>query len=117
MPSDINRRRLKRHVIQGNVEVTNKMTAESAGRLVNIHSEGVLIVNSQPLKLESLYQLQLTFPKSVDGIDSVDIAVDCVWVAPLEEKADTYWSGCRIIDISEDDLKIIDEMIRRFSIN
>lgn len=108
------RRRHKRHTLRGKVRVINKATGLELGSIANLSQEGIMLVNNTPLATENIYQLRLEIEDDASGTKTpaIDIGVDCLWVSPAGSDASTYWSGCQIIDVSDEASETILNIIR-----
>ncbi|MCK5881818.1 MAG: PilZ domain-containing protein [Sinobacterium sp.] len=98
----IHKRKHARHILPNPVHIFNSLSGEDIGVLVNISQNGILIAGSEGLNVDSLYQLELRFPELVLGVSELSVGVDCLWVEDASAKGQLYWSGCQIIDISEE---------------
>lgn len=97
-----NRRTQRRRTLSGSVNIVNQYDGTVLGRLVNITTEGLMLVNAAPLATDTLYQVALELPETLNNTTRVELGMDCLWTSPAEPDADMYWSGCHIIDISEE---------------
>lgn len=101
--SDLDRhyeRRLERRAVAGVVEVYDTNRDIYVGRLVNIHSEGLMLMGDVALEPDHVYQLDLQLPTPLMGESTIHLGVDCLWVRDPEGST-AIWSGCHIIDASE----------------
>lgn len=103
-------RRLTRHPIAGFVEVYDSVEQQSLGRLVNIHSEGLMLISDNLMSVEKIYQCDLIFPEMIAGCDRIQLGIDCLWVREAEAEA-SHWAGCRIIDASDDALAMVEKLV------
>ncbi|MDX2349327.1 MAG: PilZ domain-containing protein [Porticoccus sp.] len=115
MPSEINRRSLTRHKLGAQVEVVNQITGVTLGVLVDIHLEGFMLMGSEQLKSEHLYQIKLR----VDGLDGsldegIELGIDCLWARAMAQE-DRFWAGCRIIDVSPEAREKLAQLISGFT--
>lgn len=115
MPSDLNRRRLPRHKLGAQVDVVNQSTGVTLGVLVDIHLEGLMLMGSEQLKPEHLYQINLR----ADGLggnieESIELGVDCLWTRAMAQ-GDRFWAGCRIIDVSPVEREKLVHLISEFT--
>jgi hypothetical protein len=115
MPSDLNRRGLTRHKLGVQVEVVNQITGVTLGVLVDIHLEGFMLMGSEQLKPEYLYQIKLR----VDGPDGsldecIELGIDCLWARAMAQE-NRFWAGCRIIDVSPDAREKLAQLISEFT--
>lgn len=83
------------------------------GRLVNITTEGLMLVNTVPLSPDRLYQVVIELPEPVNSVSRIELGMDSLWTSPANPDADMYWSGCQIIDISEASLDILKLVIEK----
>ena len=92
-------RKLKRHTVDSTIDVYDTLREASVGRLVNIHSRGLMLMGSVRLEPDHLYQFDLHLPEAVNGRDKIHLGVDCLWVREADD-SDKHWAGCQIIDKS-----------------
>jgi len=97
-----NRRSQRRRTLNGVVNVVNQFDETVLGRLVNVTTEGLMLVSPTALATDTLYQTILALPEELDGVRQIELGMDCLWTSPTNPDADMYWSGCHIIDISEE---------------
>ena len=114
----VSRRKHPRHNLRDAVRVVDIASGQSMGTVANLSLEGLMLVNSEPLHADRIYQLCLTIAENVipdlDGkTHDVQLGVDCLWSSPAQSTtASAYWSGCQIIDISEADFELIKKLIQ-----
>ena len=96
-----NRRTQRRRTLSGSVNIVNQFDGAVLGRLVNITTEGLMLVSAKPLATDTLYQAVLELPETLNDMSRLELGMDCLWTSPTNPDADMYWSGCHIIDISE----------------
>jgi len=109
-----NRRTQRRRTLSGSVNIVNQLDGTVLGRLVNITTEGLMLVNAKPLATDTLFQAVLELPESLNDTTHIDLGMDCLWTSPTDPDADMYWSGCHIIDISEDMFASLVVLIENF---
>lgn len=102
-------RKLPRHALSGPVNIYDRVSQSFLGRLVNVHTEGLMIMGNHPFTADCIYQLDLQLPEPIDDCEMIFIGVDCLW--SRSEDAHTHWAGCKIIDASEDALGKIGRLI------
>ena len=83
--------------------------AELIGVVVNLSQEGMMLMTSKSLEDNAIHPLQLrTILPGEREVSSIDCGVDCLWSTPSEgedEAAVSFWAGCHIIDISDDNFE------------
>ena len=105
-----NNRKPKRYAISRVVEIYDIQRDIYLGRLVNIHTEGLMLIGDNSMKVDHLYQLELHLPVAIDGREKIQIGVDCLW-ARRSEDGQKHWAGCKIIDVSDQTLSDINSLI------
>ncbi len=104
---------LIRHALKTPINVYDINKADYIGQLVNIHQEGLMIMGGAVIKEDHLYQVQLHLPEMINGRMIVQLGIDCLW-SRSPNIGTHYWSGCQIIDMSDeafaDVLKLIETM-------
>lgn len=105
------RRSLKRHSIESAVEVYDSLRGMYLGRLVNIHSDGLMLMGENAvIAADRLYQLDLHLPQHVNGKGIMHLGVDCLWVRESDE-CTKHLSGFQIIDMAPETKKDIEELV------
>ncbi len=104
-------RKDKRHTLPRPIDVFDTFNSACLGTLVNISSNGILIAGEDGLDIDSIYQLELRFPEPFAGCLKLSVGVDCLWVDKAGVIGQLYWSGCQIIDISDEDKKALENVL------
>lgn len=94
--------------VPGIVCVTDLHTNRRLGQLVNISEDGLMILVSEPVAENSVFQLALEFCNPSGDSTPLRIGVECLWCNKGNSDGQ-FWAGFYIIDISEPD----QERIRR----
>lgn len=106
-------RELARHAIHGDVDVYDRMRDIYVGRLINIHTQGMMLLGDVKLTEDHLYTLELHLPMTDADPVVVSLGVDCLWVRP-DSTSGKFWSGFSLIDISNESARAIVTLIERF---
>jgi hypothetical protein len=88
-----------RHGINAHVDVYDRLRDIYLGRLVNIHSEGLMLVGDVAVEEDRIYTLDLHLPVPLNGRESLQLGVDCLWVREADQEG-KYWAGFAIIDLA-----------------
>lgn len=89
-------RGLERHIINCDVDVYDSLRDIYLGRLVNIHTMGLMIVGDVPLEEDKLYEIDMHLPQDNQVLR---LGVDCLW-ARAADQSGKHWTGFNIIDVS-----------------
>jgi len=104
-----NDRSLHRHVINGDVDVYDSLRDVYLGRLVNIHTQGLMIVGDIAVEEDRLYELDMHLPGPPDRA-VFRIGVDCLWTRAADQNG-KRWTGFSIIDATPQAVEEIRKLI------
>ena len=95
------------------IKVVDRQTGKTVGQLVNISEDGLMLLSSEPIPENSIFQLSLEFAaNSASAADGpVMIGVESLWSNSSSDQSQ-HWVGFYIIDISEQDLEHIRKLIK-----
>jgi PilZ domain len=82
------------------VHVTDLHTGHELGQLVNYSEQGIMIVGTQPVAENSVFQLSLLL-EDADASQSIELGVESLWSNSTQDRS-CCWTGFYIIDISEE---------------
>lgn len=122
MPKPINNVRAhQRRELSAPIPVYDIVNDVSIGALINVTVEGMMIMSSQEISPQQIYQIELRVPAESDGSDettsagnaysSIEVSVDCLWCRN-EESNQHYWAGFQIVDATQSAIKRIENLIR-----
>ena len=99
-------RRAKRRKVDDSIEVLDTMTEVVVGHLSDLSESGMLLILSQALVSDALYQFRFRL-MGADGHDhSVMVGAHELW-SDQAAAPGQIWTGFRFIDISSPDLAFI----------
>lgn len=64
----IQRRKLERHHVSASLEVYDLDSGELLGRVVDLHTEGLMLLSKQPIELDRSWALQVNLPMTLNGL-------------------------------------------------
>jgi hypothetical protein len=96
-----NTRRAPRLQIPALVPVRDQMTGTVIGRLSNVSETGMLMIASEPLVEDALYQLQFPIPDGRGGEVNIDVGVHLLWRDPAHAPEHS-WAGCRFLTLAKE---------------
>jgi len=106
-------RKLKRVNLVSELQVRDAGTDEPIGVTFDISTEGVGVRGPSPLKVGDISELVLSLPAEIKGLTSVEITGRCTW-CKRDDNPDLYRIGFEFVDGSDENVVVIDELIRRF---
>ena len=109
------RRKHPRHHLREPVQVYDRMADRELGLLANISLDGIMVASQNEIDTDTLYQVSLIFPESINGINSINVGVDCMWCSANTENANLFWSGFHIIGYDDDEVSILEQLINKLA--
>lgn len=79
------------------------------GHLVDITSEGMMIVSGAAVDTALMYDIRIDLPETVDGRDSVTFYARPIWTGPAPEEG-FYHTGFQFVRIEPAEIKIISSL-------
>lgn len=96
------KRRSPRRRAESVIEVTDSISGRPVGRVVDLSTDGMMLLVDQPVVNDALYQFAFPLPLPGGGTRTIEVGVHEQWT----DRADMpghYWAGFRIIDIFAED--------------
>ena len=62
------RRKLERHHVSNSLEVYDLDSGELLGRVVDLHTEGLMLLSERPIELNRSWALQVNLPMNLNGV-------------------------------------------------
>ena len=104
------RRKLRRRHLIYYLRVFDRNTDELVGHLVDVTTEGVMLMSEDPFGLGPVYQLRMVLPEAIEGSTQVHFDAKCIWcregIAP-----GFYDSGFDLLAISREHKQEIERLI------
>jgi hypothetical protein len=88
-------RRARRRKASDTIPVTDAMTERVIGRIGNLSQTGLLLIASEQLVDDALYQLQFALPHA-DGPLAVEVGAHLLWMDHASARSQ-LWAGFRFI--------------------
>jgi len=107
-------RRQKRRIPTHTIIAHNSMTSHELGSLANITNDGLMLVSKTKIETNRIYQISLQLPFAIEGSNSIDLVIDCLW-SNSDDSTDLYWAGCAIIDADDIANTAIETLIESYS--
>lgn len=103
-------RRLERKRLTQAIPVHDVINGGLFGELVNITSEGLMIMTDREIETQAIFQLSLELPEPLLGSAQLLLGADCLWCRRAENFT-RYWAGFQVIDASDLAMQQIDTLI------
>lgn len=93
-------RRAKRRKVAGTISVTDMMTERVVGRVGNLSETGMLLMATEALVDDALYQFRFVLPNDKGGEMPVEIGAHLLWMDAASAPGQA-WTGFRFLGITE----------------
>ena len=93
-------RSIPRMQAPGHMPVIDQMTDRQIGQLGNISENGLLLITSESMQEDSLYQLRFTIPDSRGNEQTIDVGAHLLWCEPAQGRGN-FWAGFRFLTLSQ----------------
>ena len=109
------KRKLKRRQLIYYLRVVERATGVLVGRLVDITTEGIMLVSGEALPTGREYDLKLEPPGGDDLGGAVYFKAKSMWTHP-DANPEFFDTGFQFITVSPDDVKQIQQLIRELEL-
>lgn len=103
-------RRAKRRKVAGTLHVTDMMTERVVGRVGNLSETGMLLMATETMVDDGLYQFRFLLPNGSGEELPVEVGAHLLWT-DAASAAGQAWTGFRFIGLTEQQLVRLREWI------
>lgn len=103
-------RKLERKELSQLIAVNDVINGGVFGELVNVTTEGIMVMTDREIETQAIFQLSLELPEPLIGSAQIVLGADCLWCRRIENFS-RYWAGFQIIDASELALEQVEALI------
>ena len=108
-----NQRKLRRRHLIYYLRVVDRSTDQFIGHLVDVTTEGVMIMSDHAFEEDSIHQFSMALPEVIEGSTPLHFDVKCVWsregITPGQ-----YDSGFELLTILPEHRREIERLIVEF---
>ena len=104
------KRKSPRKIASENLEVHDQITGTQVGKVVNISAEGLMLLSHEPFSIGSVHPFDLKLPNLIKNHSKISFGAEAVWSTEAAQPG-SYWTGFKVIDISEENVLTIDDLI------
>ena len=106
----LNQRRVARRHLIYYLRVFDTASGALLGNLVDISTNGIMLVSDKPLEPNIRYRLQMVLPETVDGSREVQFDAESRWCQKGANQ-DFYDTGFELIDPSMTFMDAVDKLV------
>ncbi len=98
------------------LRVFDVKTNKVIGHLVDITTEGIMIISEDPIEIKKNYTLKMDLPNDIKGNQGIEFEATSMW-AKKDVNPDFIDTGFKLLNITDEDKKIINQLIDEFLFN
>lgn len=103
-------RKSPRKIANEILEVTDQITGMQIGRVVNVSADGLMLLSEDPIVAGSVFQMDMMLPGKTGGDEKASFRAEAVWSTEATQP-NSFWTGLHIVDISPENVLLIDKLI------
>ncbi|MDQ7074153.1 MAG: PilZ domain-containing protein [Gammaproteobacteria bacterium] len=107
------RRGAKRTHLMFHITVLDCDTDENLGYLVDLTTEGLLLISEEPPELNKVFKLCLHLPVDVFGMSELNLVAESRW-CKKDLNPEFYDTGFRMIEVAQEQVEKINCMIEEY---
>lgn len=104
------KRRLERHTVSASLEVYDLDNGCYLGRVVDLHTEGLMLLSDQPIVLFQRYALQISLPMTLNGMRDFYLDAESLWHRE-SIAGGQHWTGMHFVQLPDDARQCIEKMV------
>lgn len=86
---------------------------EIIGHLANVTPDGIMLIGEHPLTSGERHKLAMDLPRHLGAAEQLEFTGEVIWSKP-QEGTPFYNSGVRLVAVSSDQRKLLDQMMQEF---
>lgn len=113
-----NRKRVRYQIDYDPIEIFDLETARVLGQVKNITVDGCLLKSDWPVTLDREYRIRMLLPGQIAERSVIHCSMTSLWsrvskdtAAKANQAFSQVYTGCKFLDISEDEAETIDALI------
>ncbi len=111
--NDVEQRQVSRRHLVFYLRVFDGMSNRVVGHLMDISSNGLMLLSDEPVPVNEDYRLRMRLPTEVIGRDEILFGAISRWCRQ-DENPDFYITGFKIQDMDDETEKAVSQLIEEF---
>jgi c-di-GMP-binding flagellar brake protein YcgR len=95
------------------LELSEKVSGNTIGRIVDITTGGILMISETPADVGKVYDMVLQLPEKIDDVESIPVKIRCVRIEK-DPHSHYHYSGYQFRDLEPPYPHIIEELISHY---
>ncbi len=111
----MDKRKLKRRQLIYYLKVRDESNDQPLGRLVDITTEGIMLVSTEPIELDVAYRLRMDLPTQMDKTSDIIFEARSLW-RRRDINPDFYDTGFKFTHIPNQYVELISQLIDEYEL-
>lgn len=108
----VDQRKLKRLHVVSYLKITQQLTDETIGHVVDITTEGMRLCGDQPIMPNKTYRFKMILPDIPRDKNEICFEANVIW-CEKDKVFDIYDAGIQLVKVSPPELELIEEFIHK----
>ncbi|MEJ2569198.1 MAG: PilZ domain-containing protein [Anaerolineales bacterium] len=109
------RRKLKRRHLIYYLRVFERGTGRIVGHLVDLTTEGLMLLSEEPIETDRLFYFRMTLPTEIRSSAHVAFNARSIWCRP-DDSPDFYATGFSFEEVTSEDIRVIENLIESYGL-
>jgi len=109
------RRKLRRRHLIYYLRVFERGSGRLVGHLVDITTEGVMLLSEEPIETERVFYFRMTLPAEIRKSAHLTFNAKSIW-CKQDDSPDFYATGFSFEEITSEDKLVIENLIQAYSL-
>lgn len=106
----IERRKMERHHVSSSLEVYDLDSGQLLGRVVDLHTEGLMLLSETPIELDRTWALQVNLPMTLNGVSEFTLDAESRWKRE-SIGGQQFWTGLEFTSLPDESRRCIEKMV------
>jgi hypothetical protein len=103
-------RRLTRRHLAVYLDVVERGSGVSIGKLADLTPTGLMISSSEPLEVNATFHLSITLPEGIANRPTIDLQARSLWSKP-DANPSLFTTGFELTRLSDEDRRLISRLL------
>ena len=109
------RRKIQRRHLIYYLRVFERGTGQLVGHLVDISTEGLMLLSEEPIETDRVFYLRMTLPTEIHSSAHVTFNGRSIWCKP-DNSPDFYATGFSFEEVTTKDIRVIENLIKAYGL-
>lgn len=112
--SGIDERNQERWLLINNLRIFNADNGQLIGHVVNVTTEGIMVISEKPLEVECEFQLKMELPLGGETSTEIDLTARSIW-CKVDVDPFFYNTGFQLVHCSEKSINAVSALMEKLN--